>query len=116
MVNMIKAIYAKVQSCVKLSYNNTISISDFFEVTIGLAAIIFIVFINDMSSTIDYNCLTQDDLDLLSRYLILFADDIILFTTDPASLQAHIDNIYTYSLKWSLKSNVCVFEKRKQFH
>jgi len=29
MVNMIKAIYVKVQSCVKLSYNNTVPISDF---------------------------------------------------------------------------------------
>jgi len=64
------------------------------------------LFINDSSSTIDLNCLTQDDLDLLSRYLILFPNDIVLFTTDPASLQAHIEHMYRCSLKWGLKINV----------
>jgi len=53
-VNMITAIYAKGQPCVKLSYNNIVSISDFFEVTIGLkqceplSPILFILFINDI--------------------------------------------------------------------
>jgi len=65
--------------------------------------------------------LTQDDLDLLSRYLILFVDDIVLFTADPANLQAQLDNNNRYSLNWGLKINVtktkiCVFEKRKQVH
>jgi len=50
--------------------------------------------------------LTQDDLDLLSRYPILFVDGIVLFTTDPASVQAQIDNSYRYSLKWGLTINV----------
>ena len=92
MVNMMKAIYAKVQSCVKLSYNNTVLYLT-FEVTIGLKQgehlppMLFILFINDISSTIDYNCLTQDDIDLLSRSVILFAVDIVLFNTDPASVQ-----------------------------
>ena len=123
---MIKAIYAKVQSCVKLSYNNTVSISDFFEVTIGLkqgkplSPILFILSINDIASTNDYNCFTQDDLELLSRYLILFADDIVLFTTDSASLQTQIDNSYRYSLKLGLKINVaktnmCFLENENKY-
>ena len=54
-------------------------------------------------------------------YLMLFADDIVLFTTDPISLQAQIDSIYQYSSKWGLRINVnnieiCIFEKRKQNH
>ena len=52
-------------------------------------------------------------------FLMLFADDIVLFTTDPHSLQTQLDKIYTYSSRWSLKINtkktkVCIFEKRKQ--
>ena len=48
----------------------------------------------------------------------MFADDIVLFTTDPVSLQSQIDSIYQYSERWSLKINIsktklCVFEKRK---
>jgi hypothetical protein len=51
-------------------------------------------------------------------YIILFADDIVLFTTNPVSLQSQIDNIFHYSEKWGLKINVnktkiCVFEKRR---
>ena len=52
-------------------------------------------------------------------YMILFADDIVLFTMDPNSLQSQIDAVHHYSMKWGLKINVtktkiCVFEKRKQ--
>jgi len=51
-------------------------------------------------------------------FLILFADDIVLFTTDPGSLQSQIDSSYQYSERCILKINiskteVCVFEKRK---
>jgi len=51
--------------------------------------------------------------------MILFADDIVLFTTDPNSLQSQIDAVHHYSVKWGLKINIsktkiCVFEKKKQ--
>jgi len=50
-------------------------------------------------------------------YMLLFADDIVLFTTDHVSLQAQMNSLYEYSVKWGLKINVnktkvCVFEKR----
>jgi hypothetical protein len=53
--------------------------------------------------------------------MLLFADDIALFTTDKHSLQSQIDNVYMYSNKWGLtinvsKTKICVFEKRKTNH
>jgi len=50
-------------------------------------------------------------------YMLLFADDIVLFTTDYVSLQVQLNSLYEY-VKWGLKINVnktkvCVFEKRK---
>ena len=50
--------------------------------------------------------------------MLLFADDIVLFTTDPLSLQSQLDAISNYSSMWGLKINVdktkiCIFESRK---
>ena len=53
--------------------------------------------------------------------MLLFADDIALFTTDLTSLQNQLDTVASYSNKWGLKINVnktkiCIFEKRKSNH
>lgn len=61
---------------------------------------------NDISQSIDVTSLTEKDCNLLSMYMILFADDIVLFTTDPNSLQKQLDSINEYSCKWGLKINV----------
>ena len=52
--------------------------------------------------------------------MLLFADDIALFTTSPDSLQKQLEAkyMYQYSCKWGLKINVnntkiCIFENRK---
>ena len=50
--------------------------------------------------------------------MLLFADDIVLFTTDPHSLQSQLGAVSNYSSTWGLKINVgktkiCIFESRK---
>ena len=119
---MIKCIYTKVQSCVTLSQGS--DLSEFFDVTVGLkqggplSSILFLLFINDITENFNLNTLVDSDFELLSKFLILFADDIVLFTTDPVSLQSQIDSIYYFPVKWGLKINVdktkiWVFESRK---
>jgi len=55
--------------------------------------------------------------NFLSMFMPLFADDIALFTTDPASLQKQLDVVASYSNNWGLKINVnktkiCFFGKK----
>ena len=83
-----------------------------------LSPLLFILFINDIAENLDFDSYKDSDLELLSKYLILFADDLVLFTTNPVSLQAQIDSIVKYSESWGLEINVkktkiCIFEKRK---
>ena len=82
---------------------------NFFNVSVGLkqveplSPLLFILFINDIFSCIHVNSLVEKDLNELCMYLVLFADDIVIFTTDPISSPAQLDNIYQYSLRWELK-------------
>ena len=109
-------------SCIKDTSN--MSYSNMFNVTLGvkqgepLSPLLFILFVNDVKNIIDFNDLTENDLNLLSAYMLLFADDIVIFTTSEESLQALLNNLNVYSLNWGLKINVsktkvCIFEKRK---
>ena len=86
-INMLKYIYSNVKSCVKLA--SSVDVSELFDVTLGLkqgeplSPIFFILFVNDISNTIDFRNLIENDLNFLSMYMLLFADDISLFTTNP---------------------------------
>ena len=88
--------------------------SDFFDVTLRikqcepLSPILLILFINhsDIVDNIDFSSLTENDVNMLTIYLILFADDFVLFTTDAASLQSQINELAKYSGSWDLKINV----------
>ena len=45
----------------------------------------------------DFTNLSVNDIEKLSLYMLLFADDIALFTTDPKNLQTQLDCINRFS-------------------
>ena len=101
MITMIKSMYPNLKSCIK---NPTdMSYSDFFDVKLGVkqgdlsSPLLFILFINDIKDCLNFPNRTENDLRLLSVFILLFAD--ALFTTDPESLQRQLNNIYDYSCK-----------------
>jgi len=48
-------------------------------------------------STVLFNTMGEVLVNFLSMFMLLFADDIALFTTDPASLQKQLDAVASYS-------------------
>jgi len=100
------------------------SYSELFDLTLGvkqgepLSPLLFILFINDIKDYMDFTNLSVNDIEKLSLYMLLFADDIALFTTDPNNLQTQLDCINRFSCQWGLKINVdktkiCIFERKK---
>ena len=113
MIAILKSIYRVVKSCVRYCGD----LSDFFDVSLGvkqgepLSPLLFILFINDVQDNINVNNLSEYDINQLCIFLLLF-------TTNPRSLQLQLNSLYEFSQKWGLKINtkktkICIFENRK---
>ena len=58
-------------------------------------------------------------IDPLTLFVLLFADDMVLFSENPDELQILLNMLYQNSTYWSLnvntlKAKLCVFQKRRQ--
>ena len=74
------------------------------------------LFVNDILDNIDSNLDGVFTLNEVKLFLIMFADDHVLFATSPLSLQAMLYDIENYCNTWKLKINtnktkVIIFEK-----
>ena len=121
---MLRSLYNKVLAAVKMQSD----VSNFFEIALGvkqgepLSPLLFILFVNDVYPgliTADGNGnVAGVEINHLCFFLLLFADDMVLFSKDPIELQSLLDKLYSYSCEWGLKVNcrktkVCVFENQK---
>ena len=103
------------------------SVQTFFTVNVGvrqgenLSPVLFALFLNDMkdflgnelsglNTIIDESSqLNMDEMDtnkLLKLFLLLYADDTILFSETPSGLQLGLIKVKEYCDKWRLKLNV----------
>lgn len=95
--------------------------SSFFNSNIGVkqgdpsSTILFLYFINDITN--NFNCEIEGlfKLNDLSLYILLFADDAVLFAHTPTALQSLLNDLSRYCESWGLnintkKTNAMIFE------
>ena len=92
---LVRTIYLDVKSCVK----SMSSLSDFFKSDIGLlqgevlSPSLFSLFINDLELYLQQNADSGLTLDQLSIYLLMFADDAVIFSNSVDGLQSSLNNL-----------------------
>ena len=84
----------------------------FYDCYIGLmqgkicSPLLFAFFISDIENSLQENADAGITLDQLSLYLILFADDAVLFSDTPEGLQLSLDKLHVYCERWNLTVNM----------
>ena len=79
------------------------------------------LFVNDIINNINTDLNGIFTINELKLFLILFADDQVVFTKSPQSLQSMLNDIENYCETWRLKINTCtsktkimIFEKGRR--
>lgn len=122
-VKAIRSMYTTVKLCIK--YKS--SFSQYFSSHIGLkqgdpsSPLLFMLFVNDILDNINANLGDIFTVDELKLFLILFADDQVLFAKSPQTLQSLLTDVENYCTTWGLKINVSktkamIFEKGRRTH
>ena len=126
---ILQSLYGKVLAAVKIQSD----VSSFFDIALGvkvkqdepLSPLMFILFINDVYADLknadNGGEITGISINHICFFLLLFADDMILFTKFPTELQTLLNKLQTYSTEWGLRVNtkktkICIFENRRSQH
>ena len=64
------------------------------------------MFINDIELNLQENLNDGISIEQLQLYLLLFADDAVIFSETREGLQNHLNNLESYCQKWNLTVNV----------
>ena len=110
--------YSVVKSCIK--YRS--SFSDFVDSHAGVkqgdpgSPLMFMMFINDIEKHINSNIDHIFTLNELKLFILLYADDSVIFALSPESLQSMLNDVQLYCNTWGLKVNttktkIMIFEK-----
>ena len=107
MFDIIVSIYHNIRSRVK--YNNCPS--DSFSCQLGvrqgecLSPFLFAIYVNDIENEFISKDANGIDIDVLKIFLLLYADDIIIFAESADDLQNGLDIPYDYCQYWQIKGN-----------
>ena len=110
--------YQNVKS--KVKYDNSISSS--FECSLGvrqgecLSPFLFAMYLNDLEDEFYLKGSDGIDIGVLKIFLLLYANDIIIFARSAEELQNNLDHLHEYSTRYRLivntsKTKVMVFRR-----
>lgn len=100
--------YESVKVCMRPLH----TLSDFFDSHVGvkqgepLSPLLFIIFINDIASDIANTNISAHTITQIQIYMLLFADDTVLFAESQKDMQALLDKLYQYCCKWYISVNI----------
>ena len=118
MINATKAMYATVRSIIKHNGQLSNTMTSNLGVKQGdpSSSLLFMMFVNDIVTNINIDLDGIFSTGELKLFLILLADDQVLFSTSPTTLQSMLNDIETYCNACGLKINAAkskalIFEK-----
>ena len=108
MVRALKAMYTVVKAYIRHYRSYSEFIDSHFGVKQGdpSSPMIFIIFLNDLEESIRDGLDGIFTIEDIKIFLLLYADDQVVFSKSPESLQAMLFDIETYCRTWGLKINI----------
>ena len=117
-LDIIRSMYNSVKS--RIRYEN--QLSNEFSCMLGvrqgecLSPFLFSMFLNDLEEEFITHGIEGIDIGLIKLFILLYADDIVIFSSDAEGLQNGLNVLELYSKRWKLKVNtektkVMVFRK-----
>ena len=123
-LNIIRSMYTSVKSRVKTYCSSTSEqiLSNSINCMLGvrqgecLSPFLFSMFLNDIEDEFIHNGLQGIDVNMFKIFLILYADDIVIFAYSSDELQKSLDLLYDYFQRWKLvvninKTKIMIFRK-----
>ena len=106
-LNVIQSMYSNIKSRIKFNDNLSNEFSSYIGVRQGecLSPFLFSMYINDLENELMQNGVEGIDMGMLKLYLLLYADDIVIFSNTSDGLQKGLDVLSDYCQRWKLSVN-----------
>ena len=107
MLNIIKSMYESVKSRVRFENQLSGEFSCMLGVRQGecLSPFLFSMFLNDLEEDFLIHGIEGIDIGLIKLFILLYADDIVIFSSSSEALQDGLNQLEAYCKRWKLKVN-----------
>ena len=107
-LNIVKSMYANVKS--KIKFSNKIGNEFFCSLGVRqgecLSPLLFSLYLNDIEEQFIQSGLDGLDINVFKVFMLLYADDIVIFSKTAEELQSGLDLLSEYCQRWKLSVNV----------